>query len=136
MDTTKDYVKLTADIIIEFNDGNIVLIKRGHSPFKGQWAIPGGKLEGNETIQETAIREAKEETGLDIELKKIIGVYSKAGRDPRGRFVSVVFTAIPIGGFLKASSDAKEFLKTSEFLKLDLAFDHNQILTDYVNSKK
>ena len=136
MKNTNGFAKLTADIIIEFDDGNIILIKRGHSPFKGHWAIPGGKMEGDETIQETAVREAKEETGLDVSLTKLIGVYSKANRDPRGRFVSVVFTATPIGGILKASSDAKEILKTSEFLKLDLAFDHNQILIDYINSKR
>lgn len=136
MNTPEGFAKLTADIIIEFDDNCIILIKRGNSPFKGQWAIPGGKLEGEETIQETAVREAKEETGLDVKLTKIVGVYSTADRDPRGRFVSVTFTAIPIGGVLKASSDAKEILKTSNFLNLDLAFDHNQILADYISSKR
>jgi len=52
-------ITLTADIIIEYEDGSIVLIKRKHDPCKGQWAIPGGILEGEETIEETAVREAK-----------------------------------------------------------------------------
>ena len=136
MKAERVYATLTADIIIEFEDGSIVLIKRGNSPYKGQWAIPGGILEGSETIQETAVREAKEETGLDVELTRIIGVYSKPDRDPRGRFVTVVFAAIPIGGKMQASSDAKELTKTSDFLTYDLAFDHNQIVIDYINSKK
>src|SRR3954464_8671429 len=93
-------VTLTADIIIEHEDGSIVLIKRKHDPCKGQWAIPGGILDGDETIEQTAVREAKEETGLDVKLLRIVGVYSKAGRDPRGRFVTVALVAVPIGGVL------------------------------------
>jgi len=129
-------VTLTADIIIEYDDDSIVLIKRKHDPYKGQWAIPGGILEGDETIEETAVREAKEETGLDVKLVKIVGVYSKAGRDTRGRFVTVAFTAIPVGGVLKASSDAKEFLRTKDYAKMSLAFDHNQIIADYIRNRK
>lgn len=67
----------------------VVPIKRAHPSFKDQWVIPGGKMEGNESIEETAIREEKEETGLDISLVRIVGAYSKADRDLRGRFVSV-----------------------------------------------
>ena len=135
MKTDSGFVKLTADIIIEFDDGSIILIKRGHAPFQGEWAIPGGKMDGDESIEETAIREAKEETGLDVSLTRIVGVYSKADRDPRGRFVSVVYVAKAIGGILKASSDAKEFIKTKEFTKLKLAFDHSKIIADYLKSK-
>lgn len=131
-----NYITMAADIIIEFDDKSIVLIKRGDAPFQGQWAIPGGGLEGDETIQETAIREAKEETGLDVELIRIIGVYSKVGRDPRGRNISVAFLAKPIGGELRASSDAEDFLKTTNYAKLQLAFDHNQIIADYLKSIK
>lgn len=128
-------VTLTADIIIEYEDGSIVLIKRKYDPFKGQWALPGGILEGEETIEETAVREAKEETGLDVKLQGIVGVYSKAGRDTRGRFVTVAYTAKPVGGELRAADDAKEFLRTKDYAALQLAFDHNRIISDYMAGK-
>ena len=128
-------ITMTSDIIIEYEDGSIVLIKRKHDPYKGHWAIPGGILEGDETIEETAVREAKEETGLDIKLTGIVGVYSKAGRDTRGRFVTVAYTAVPIGGILEAADDAQEFLKTKDYATLQLAFDHNEIIADYLKSK-
>jgi 8-oxo-dGTP diphosphatase len=128
-------VQLTADIIIEFEDSSIILIRRGKEPFKGDWAIPGGKLEGSETIEQTAIRETREETGLDVELIRIVGIYSAPDRDPRGRFVSVAYVARPVGGTLAAASDAKEFIRIKDFLSVSLAFDHHQILRDYLTSK-
>jgi 8-oxo-dGTP diphosphatase len=136
MDWANGYVKLTADVVIEFGDDSIILIKRCNPPFEGWWAIPGGKLEGQETIEETAIREAHEETGLIVKLARIIGVYSKPERDPRGRYVSVAFAAIPIGGVLRASSDAAEVSRTADYDNLPLAFDHRQILADYLRSKQ
>jgi 8-oxo-dGTP diphosphatase len=133
--TQYECITLTADIIIEYEDGSIVLIKRKHDPYKGHWAIPGGILEGNETIEETAVREAKEETGLDVKLTGIVGVYSKAGRDTRWSFVTVAYTAVPAGCILKGADDAQECLKTKDFATLQLAFDHNQIIADYLKSK-
>ncbi len=129
-------ITLTADIIIEYPDGSIILAKRGSEPFKGHFGLPGGKMEENgETIEETAVREAKEETGLNIELTGIVGVYSKPGRDPRGRFISVVYTAKIVGGTLKAGSDAAEVIKTLNFANHKLAFDHNRIIEDYINHR-
>jgi len=89
-------------------------------------------MDPDETIQQTAVREAKEETGLDVELNKFIGVYSKPGRDPRGRSVSVCYSAKVIGGILKADTDAKEIIRTKDFLKMKLAFDHDEIIRDYI----
>jgi 8-oxo-dGTP diphosphatase len=134
MSDTRAYI--CADIIIEFEDESIALAKRGSDPFKGQWALPGGKMDGDETIEETAIREAKEETGIDVELVKIIGVYSDPERDPRGRYVSVVFLAKPVGGMLEAGSDATELLRTKQPDKISLAFDHDQVIRDYLQQKK
>jgi len=136
MEPESPHIILTADIIIEQADGRIVLVKRANPPFQGQWALPGGMLDGNESIQEAAVREALEETGLQVMLTGIVGVYSKAGRDPRGRYVSVAFTATPVGGELHASSDAREAVTTRDFASFLLAFDHNEILTDYLNQKK
>lgn len=130
-----EQVQLTSDIIIEFPDGSIVLGKRMNEPYKGMWGLPGGKMDEGETIEATAIREAKEETNLDIEITGIVGVYSQLGRDPRGRYISVVYTARVIGGELKAGSDATEIMQTTDYMDRQLAFDHNEILKDYLKMR-
>lgn len=133
-----EIVKATvaADLIIEYDDGSIVLIKRANEPYRDMWALPGGIMDDGETIEQTAVREAKEETGLNVKLIKMIGVYSDPGKDPRGRTVSVLFSAKVTGGKLKANSDARDTLVTNEYLQIKLAFDHNQMLFDYINGVK
>ena len=77
-------IRTVADALIE--DGNrIVLVKRGIEPFKERWAIPGGHIEKDETIEQCAVREALEETGIECEPVEILGVYSDIKRDPRGQ---------------------------------------------------
>jgi 8-oxo-dGTP diphosphatase len=127
---------MTSDILIEYPNGDIVLAKRKNPPYKGEWGLPGGKMDGDETIEETAIREAKEETGLDIKLKKVIGVYSAPYRDPRGRYISVAFLATPVKGKLKAGSDAASLIRASDPKAYDLAFDHQQIIKDYLRIRR
>jgi len=122
--------RLAVDIIIKYPDGEIVLVKRGVEPFKGMWAIPGGGVELGETVEQAAVREAKEETGLEITLNRVAGVYSDPHRDPRGHTVSIVYLATPIGGTLKADTDAAEAVKIRNYHHLDFAFDHRQILED------
>jgi len=85
------------------------------------------------------IRESKEETGLDIKIKKLLGVYSDPDRDPRGHVISLVYICENIGDVsknLKADTDAKEvkIFKKSELKNLKLAFDHNKIIDDYLKS--
>jgi 8-oxo-dGTP diphosphatase len=126
---------VAADIIIRYDDGSIVLIKRANEPFKNHWALPGGIMDAEETIQQTEVREAKEETGLDVKLERLIGVYSKPGRDARGRSVSILFEASVLGGVLKADTDAKEILRTKEYSTMNLAFDHNQMIHDFLKLK-
>jgi 8-oxo-dGTP diphosphatase len=121
------------DIIIETNSG-IVLIERKNYPFG--WAIPGGFVEYGESLEETAVREAKEETGMDIKNLKQFHTYSAAGRDPRLHTISTVFTA-KANGIPEAADDAKN---TAVYRETDLpenfAFDHKEILKEYFQKKK
>ena len=125
---------ITVDIIIELPEG-IVLIERSNPPYG--WAIPGGFLDYNESLEDCAAREAKEETSLEVYDLKQMHTYSKPGRDPRFHTVTTVFTAKG-KGIPKADSDAAglKVFKIEDALKLNLAFDHNQVLRDYVNYEK
>lgn len=120
------------DTIIIDSDDTIVLVKRKYEPYKNHWAIPGGFVEVGESVEEAAVREASEETGLNIELVSMVGVYSKPERDPRGHVVTVAYIAKPISGNLKADSDAQAALKftKNEISCIKLAFDHENILKD------
>lgn len=113
------------------------MIRRGKEPFKGAWALPGGFLEvGQETLETCAVREAREETGLDVTLKRLVSVRSDPGRDPRGHTVTAVYETEPLPMELaqqaKAASDAAETLWidpiSPEFAALELAFDHEEII--------
>lgn len=126
-------ISVGVDIAIE-KDGKIVLIRRGNEPFKNEFAFPGGYVEFDETVEDAAIREAKEETGLEVELIDIVGVYSGPDRDPRGSSVAVLFSAKPSGGNLKSGGDAQDakFFDLSETKKLKVSFDHDKMLGDYL----
>lgn len=117
---------LTVDALIIY-EGKIVLIRRKNPPYQNHFALPGGFVDVGETVEAAVVREAKEETGLDIELLKLAGVYSDPSRDPRGHTVSVCYLAIGRGN-LKAGSDAKDtgLFSLNEVPKL--AFDHNKII--------
>ncbi|MBI2085178.1 MAG: NUDIX hydrolase [Candidatus Aenigmarchaeota archaeon] len=124
---------LAVDAIIE-SEGKIVLVRRGSQPFKGFWAIPGGHVDYMETVEHAAVREAKEETGLDIRLKWLVGVYSDPKRNPDDEHrVAVAFSAEIAGGKLMGGDDAAEakLFPIGQLSKIELAFDHNKILKDY-----
>ncbi len=123
------YPRLTVDAVVLEGD-SIVLIKRRNPPFQGLWALPGGFVEYGESVEEAVKREVKEETGLEVEVGRLVGVYSDPGRDPRGHTVSVCFLCKPVGGFLRAGTDSAEARKfrLSEIHRL--AFDHGKILCD------
>jgi ADP-ribose pyrophosphatase YjhB (NUDIX family) len=128
----------TVDIIIEIEseDGRqgIVLIKRKNPPYG--WALPGGFVDYGESLEEAAIREAKEETSLDVELKSQFHTYSDPDRDPRQHTISTVFRA-KAAGKPKAQDDASEIgIFTQEEINFPLAFDHQKILADYFGRKK
>ena len=125
------FPKLTVDAVIKKNN-SVILIKRKNEPFKGLWAIPGGFVNYNEKVEQAAIREAKEETGLDVKIEKLIGVYSDPKRDPRGHTISAVFLCSVASGNLKADTDAEDACEfnINSLKDLKLAFDHNKILRD------
>ena len=114
-------------ILIE--DGKVLLIRRGREPFIGEWAIPGGRIEDDETAEQCAIREMKEETGLDIEVETLVGLYSDPKRDPRG-IIAAAYLVRRIGGKLKAGDDASvaKWFSISGLPKL--ATDHEKMLKD------
>ncbi|MBN2720661.1 MAG: NUDIX hydrolase [Proteobacteria bacterium] len=122
----------TVDIIIEVEKG-IVLIKRRNPP--PGWAIPGGFVDYGETVENAAVREAKEETSLDVELTRLLGVYSDPDRDPRGHTISTVFVARSSGTPAAGDDAAEATVFTESTLPRDIAFDHRQILEDYFKSR-
>jgi 8-oxo-dGTP diphosphatase len=120
---------IAADVIAEIGD-RIVLIERKNVPLG--WAIPGGFVDFGETVEGAAIREACEEISLDVELRALLGVYSRPNRDPRGQTISVVYVG-RASGTPRAADDAKRVaLFTPDHLPSPLAFDHAEILADYV----
>lgn len=120
--------KLMVDVVIPSEEG-VVLIRRGSEPFEGQWALPGGFVEIGETVEQAAVREAAEETGLAVEIAGLVGVYSDPERDPRGHNVSVAFLVRVLSGDLQASSDASE-VAVLDPETVELAFDHAKIIAD------
>ncbi len=120
--------KIMVDVVIP-SEGRVVLIRRGSEPFEGQWALPGGFVEVGETVEEAAVREAAEETGLAVELARLVGVYSDPERDPRGHNVSVAFLARVLSGELAAATDAAE-VSLLDPKDVELAFDHARVIAD------
>jgi 8-oxo-dGTP diphosphatase len=118
---------ITVEVIIQRKDGSIVLVKRAFDPFKGYWALPGGFLRFGKTIEETAIQEAKEETGLDIEIERLVNVSSDPQRDPRGHVISITLATKEVAGELRAGSDAID-ITTTKAMPQNLAFDHLTVL--------
>ncbi len=124
---------LTVDIIIRIPGKGIILIERKNPPFG--WALPGGFVDYGEALEEAAAREAIEETGLRLEMLEQFRAYSDPARDPRHHTVSVVFTAIGTGS-PTAADDAKGLgVFPLDKLPEHLAFDHAQILKDFISSK-
>ena len=124
---------LAADVIAELVDRPgrpIVLVRRSNPP--PGWAIPGGFVDIGETVEQAALRELMEETGLAGGSLRLLGVYSDPGRDPRGHTVSVVYVA-DCRGEPRAGDDAAGVKVVHPGDVPDMAFDHGRILSDYRN---
>ena len=118
----------TVDIIIE-TPGGIVLIERRNPPYG--WALPGRFMEWGETVETCAVREAREETGLEVHLEELLYVYSDPCRDPRHHTVTTVFIASAIGPPTAGDDARSAAVFTADRLPAQMAFDHGQILDDY-----
>jgi 8-oxo-dGTP diphosphatase len=118
----------TVDVVILLPGDRVVLVERRNPP--PGWALPGGFVDVGETVEAAAVREAKEETGLDVRLEALLGVYSDPRRDPRKHTLSAVFVGRaagePVGGDDAAQARAFRW----DALPSPLAFDHAEILAD------
>lgn len=121
---------LTVDCVVFDASDRLLLIKRGNEPFKGGYALPGGFAEVGETIEAAALRELKEETGIEGRIVRLIGVYSDPNRDPRGHAVSVAFLVDAGGAEAHAGDDAAAAAFMANWRELSYAFDHAQIIGD------
>lgn len=125
-------IAITVDSVVfkEVQNGyDLLLIRRKNEPFKNQWSLPGGFLEMDEALETGALRELKEETGLNLQKLQQVGAFGALGRDPRGRTISVAFAGkINNSGEVKGGDDAEDAQWFSLDDLPDLAFDHSDII--------
>lgn len=120
---------LTVDLIIELEGRGVVLIERKNPPYG--WALPGGFVDYGESLEQAAVREAREETGLEVQLKRQLHTYSDPHRDPRHHTVTTVYVARARGEPV-ARDDAQQVqVFPLNSLPEKMAFDHAAILEDY-----
>jgi 8-oxo-dGTP diphosphatase len=117
-------------------DDEIVLVKRAKEPYRGQYALPGGIVDYGEKAEDCVVREIKEETGLETRVLDLAGVYSDPSRDPRGHCISIVFHLATAGGSLHSGDDAMEVRTFPTTDMPSLAFDHDQIVRDFLSSTR
>ena len=125
--------RLCVDVIIDMGAGMILMVERKNEPH--DWALPGGFVDVGETIEEAALREVREECGLDVELIRQFHCYSNPKRDPRSHTVSVVFIARGWGKATAGDDAAKCELFHEMNLPANIAFDHRDIIRDYYQGR-
>src|SRR5882762_3948105 len=118
---------LSVDCVVFDPQGRLLLIRRKHPPFQGQYALPGGFVEYGETTERAAARELLEETGLKADKLSLVGVYSAPNRDPRGHTVSVAYLTRVSHFEPQAGDDAAHAEFVARWENMQLAFDHNTI---------
>lgn len=120
---------LTVDCVVFDGEDRLLLIRRARAPFADRYALPGGFVEVGETVEAAALRELKEETGLEGRIVRLIGVYSAPNRDPRGHTVGVAFL-VASDGAPRAGDDAAAAAFMADWRALSYAFDHARIIAD------
>jgi 8-oxo-dGTP diphosphatase len=130
----------TATAIIPFPHDKLLLIKRRTLPFKGYWALPGGRVDPGETVEQTIVREVKEETGLDVTVVQKIGEYHEQGVQDGVEYdyYPACFLVKTLGGEMKKQESEIEEIKLFSLNKVPepLAFEHAQMIKDFVASRK
>ncbi|MGA2680930.1 MAG: NUDIX hydrolase [Candidatus Bathyarchaeia archaeon] len=130
----------TSTAIIPFPEDKILLVKRDTVPFKGYWALPGGRMDPDETVEQTIIRECKEETGLDVEIVRKIGEYLEKGvkDEVEYEYYPTCFLVNVVGGEIKRQESEIQEIKLYSLEKLPspLAFEHHKMIVDFLSLKK
>lgn len=121
---------LAADCVVFDAQRRLLLVKRGREPFKGCYALPGGFVEIGETVEAAALRELKEETGIDGRIVRLIGLYSDPARDPVRHTVAAAYLIEPLTTAAVGGDDADAAEWIADWRGLELAFDHNAIASD------
>ena len=123
---------VAVDALILYQQNSIVLIRRKNPPFKGELALPGGFVDIGETVEQACVREAYEETNINVKILNLIGVFSDPKRDPRGHNISIAFLCVPVSENEnpRAKDDARslEIVSLDKLKDLKLAFDHIEII--------
>jgi len=122
---------LTVDCVIYDPQGRVLLIRRKNQPYRGAYALPGGFVDIGETVEAGCRREVREETGLDVDDLRLVGVYSDPARDPRGHTASAAFLVLlPEAETPTAGDDAAAADWVENWRAAPLAFDHAKIIED------
>ena len=136
----KKYSGKTSTAIIPFSENKILLIKRNTIPFKGYWALPGGRMDPDEIVEQTIVREVKEETGLDVTIVGKVGEYVEKGvkDDVEYEYYPTCFVVKPVGGEIKKQDSEIQEIKLFSLNKLpkSLAFEHAKMVKDYIGTSK
>jgi 8-oxo-dGTP diphosphatase len=134
------YTGRTATAIIPFATDEILLIKRRTVPFRGYWALPGGRMDPGETVEQTILREVKEETGLDITIVTKIGDYHEQGVQDGVTYdyYPACFLVKVVGGEIRKQESEIEEIKLFSLkdVPATLAFEHAQMIKDYLTMRK
>jgi ADP-ribose pyrophosphatase YjhB (NUDIX family) len=136
----KSYCGRTATAIILYSEDRILLIKRDTLPFKGYWALPGGRMDPGEVVEQTCVREVKEETGLDVEIVYKLGDYHEQGSREGvdyDYYPACFVVKVVSGEVVRQESEVQEIgLFSLNALPEPLAFEHDQMIKDYKEKSK